>query len=805
MDIHTLALFMSLTNILQVLALYGQFRLNPTRSGLGRWTVGTGFWAAGFICNYLRGPSLLGLFAIAANNLFFIGGLVFIYAGVLRFFGRPVRRAPLLTFWAIFSLVACYFTFGQDDLVGRRVNLSIAVAILSFLIARALLVRNRSSVTATAQTLAIAFGANGVFFVLRAFSPLFAGPVGDIFSASTTQVASYLDALIVSTIWTYGFILMVNQRLNAENIEGKDNLERIFNTSPDAALITRQEDGLIYSVNDGFSELTGFTRAEVLGKTIFDLRFWHDPSERSWMVDALSQSGTLKNYEAVFARKDGQPFTGVLSAKSIALQHVPHIISVIHDISERKHAEQALRESEHKHRLLFNDSPDAYLVIVDGLFVDCNRASERLLRGSREQIVGKHPDELSPEFQPDGRKSSLSAIERIQTALETGSNTFEWVHRCFDATDIFVEVTIAAMLLDGKTALLTAWRDITARKQAELALQESQRHFRELAERNTDVIWSLGVEIAARERVQTALAESEQRYRLLAENTRDVIWVLDPDTLRVRYSSPSMKQLLGYSPLEAEDFAFADTLTPACREPFLQTARERAGQFRAQPATNMAYRDELVHLRQDGSPVWAETAFHYYSNPTSGQVEIHGVSRDISERKRLEAELQQQAVTDVLTGLHNRRYFLQAAQTELLRTVRHSHPLSVILLDLDHFKVVNDSYGHAAGDRVLVFFACICQETIRTSDVVARLGGDEFALLLPETTLERACQVAERLRRLLASRTLEWGGISVSITFTAGVACSDMGAETVDELLIRADQALYRAKESGRNRIEASR
>ena len=154
---------------------------------------------------------------------------------------------------------------------------------------------------------------------------------------------------------------------------------------------------------------------------------------------------------------------------------------------ERKRAEEALQESEEKHRVLFRDSPDAYLIIVDGVFVDCNRATEVMLRGDRTQIVGQPPELLSPEFQPDGRTSSQAAEEKIREALRTGTNTFEWVHRRLDGTDFFVEVSIASMLLDGKPALFTTWRDITERKQA-----EEERHHLQVQLHQAQKMESLG-------------------------------------------------------------------------------------------------------------------------------------------------------------------------------------------------------------------------------------------------------------------------------------------------------------------------
>lgn len=146
-----------------------------------------------------------------------------------------------------------------------------------------------------------------------------------------------------------------------------------------------------------------------------------------------------------------------------------------------KSVEDALRESEERYRILFADSPDSYLIIVDGVFVDCNRASEHLLRGSRSQIVGQSPSSISPEFQPNGRKSSDVAEELIKETFLTGKNTFDWVHRRLDGTSVDVNVSIASMVYKGKPAIFTAWRDITGRKRAEKAFDESNRKLEKLS------------------------------------------------------------------------------------------------------------------------------------------------------------------------------------------------------------------------------------------------------------------------------------------------------------------------------------
>ncbi|MCC7280124.1 MAG: ABC transporter substrate-binding protein, partial [Chromatiaceae bacterium] len=147
---------------------------------------------------------------------------------------------------------------------------------------------------------------------------------------------------------------------------------------------------------------------------------------------------------------------------------------------EREQIAAALREREEKYRILFMDSPDAYLIVSDGVFVDCNRAAEAMLGAGRAEIIGLAPEALSPDFQPDGKKSIDAVREKIALALQCGSLTFEWVHRRRDGTDFLVEVSLATIRLDGKDAFFITWRDIGERKQVAAALAEREEQLRNL-------------------------------------------------------------------------------------------------------------------------------------------------------------------------------------------------------------------------------------------------------------------------------------------------------------------------------------
>ena len=179
------------------------------------------------------------------------------------------------------------------------------------------------------------------------------------------------------------------------------------------------------------------------------------------------------------------------------------------------------------------------------------------------------------------------------------------------------------------------------------------------------------------------------------------------------------------------------------------------------------------------------------------------VDRAWRRQRRVSQLLEMQAHTDALTGIANRRRFFEVAEAELARTRRYDKPLSLLMLDIDRFKEVNDTHGHRAGDRVLQQLARTCLEVLRTVDVAGRVGGEEFAILLPETALDGAVEVAERLREAVAKAGVaREEGVPLRVTVSIGVATT-AGSANLDTLMSQADDALYDAKHRGRNRVRA--
>lgn len=177
--------------------------------------------------------------------------------------------------------------------------------------------------------------------------------------------------------------------------------------------------------------------------------------------------------------------------------------------------------------------------------------------------------------------------------------------------------------------------------------------------------------------------------------------------------------------------------------------------------------------------------------------------RDITTQKNHEAALIQLARHDPLTGTANRRYFFERAEQEFMRSRRYHAPLSITLIDVDHFKQINDQYGHATGDEVLKLLSQKISALLRENDLLARIGGEEFAILMPSTGLAGAALMAERLRLAIAEEASPVAGLMLHLRFSAGVTQLKAQDQSIEDCLRRADEAMYKAKQAGRDRVEA--
>lgn len=300
--------------------------------------------------------------------------------------------------------------------------------------------------------------------------------------------------------------------------------------------------------------------------------------------------------------------------------------------------------------------------------------------------------------------------------------------------------------------------------------------------------------MAERRRLVQRLRESEQRYRLLADYSHDLIVRMRPDGTRV-YVSPAARDVLGWEP-EQMLGPCQDQLHPDDREAQLRTLEQALASGQAQLG-----RYRLRH--RNGQYVWIEGVVRPIPAMDGREAELICTGRDISLRVATEQalaeslrELEQQAREDPLTGLANRRQFEERLGLALSRLRRYGRPLALFFLDLDDFKPVNDTHGHAAGDHVLVAFAARLQAQVRETDLVARLGGDEFAILVEDAEIPAGVLSLAGKLLAMARTPVALGGSAVRVGASIGIACAEMPVSAAD-LQAAADAALYEAKDTG--------
>lgn len=298
----------------------------------------------------------------------------------------------------------------------------------------------------------------------------------------------------------------------------------------------------------------------------------------------------------------------------------------------------------------------------------------------------------------------------------------------------------------------------------------------------------IAVELAARKRLFQMLQQSEARYRAMAEHSGDVVLDISVDGV-IQYASPSAAEQIGCAPDLLLGQAAANLVDPHDRALVIATHRRAL----EQPGT--AHKVEFRPLVTTDGLEWCEMVSRAMIDERGLPSGVVSMIRDMSRHKARQRALQQVAARDSLTGADSRRAFLDKLDREIARVGVRS---SLLLIDIDHFKAVNDHYGHGAGDRVLSAFVERLRSGLCAGDSIGRLGGEEFAILLRDSDIDRSSMLCERLRGLLDEPIVAGPSLAISVTFSAGLVALD-GASDRSAMLEAADKALYRAKNSGRN------
>ncbi|MBZ0132567.1 MAG: diguanylate cyclase [Rhodocyclaceae bacterium] len=441
------------------------------------------------------------------------------------------------------------------------------------------------------------------------------------------------------------------------------------------------------------------------------------------------------------------------------------------EIAGRRKIETELRESDVKFRTIADTTPVALLITrpEDGKVIYANRTAAELGGLPLEELIGSDVTNFYPD--PAARQRFL---EEIEANGSVRNQVIEFIRR--DGSPVLTHRSATLGTLNGEPALFVAIADLRERQRLEAALQAR----------------SAAIEAAA-----------------------EGIAITDPGGI-IEYVNPALTVITGYDAEELNglstrifnsgkhDKAFYDNLWNTIR----------AGQV---------WRGEIVNRRRDGSLYTELMAIAPVRNKKGETIHFVAIKHDISERKRMETDLQdtntmlqhqlveihrlqeelrELAVRDGLTNLFNRRYLDETLERELSRAKREGYPLSLVMIDIDHFKKLNDTYGHQAGDKVLRELAALLWGNIRTEDVPCRYGGEEFLVLLPRMPLGIALERAESWRKAFEATRIPFGDFQLEGTLSCGLSGYPGHARTPDDLLRCCDEALYKAKHLGRNRCE---
>ncbi|MEY3220220.1 MAG: hypothetical protein RIT27_1577 [Pseudomonadota bacterium] len=553
----------------------------------------------------------------------------------------------------------------------------------------------------------------------------------------------------------------------------EEKFSKAFHSNSVPMALSYFESNVFLDVNEAFLETLGYTREEVIGKTAIELHIFTDYSVRDEVIKMLQQNIKVRNFEAIIKTKDGSQRIGLFSADFIYLGKDLCLLTTMNDITERRKA----REEEHQKTVLLNSVINA---LSDPFYVI--NADDYKIQLANES-AGQWLKDQTTCYQLTHRQSepcdSLAHICPVKTVKQTKKPlVVEHLHYD-DNHELHIMEVFAYPIFDNEgnvKQIIEYVIDITERKQTEEKLR------------------------------QLSQAVEQAPVSIVIANTNGNLQYVNPRFAQV--TGYSREEVLGENPRILKSG---------------QTPPEKHVELWNTITQGKIWCGELINKRKNGE-IYYESAIISPICDDQGKITHYvGVKEDITDRKRaerallesnlqlqvqlneikrLENELREQANRDPLTGLYNRRYLHEKLPQEIVRATQQNYPISFIMIDLDHFKTINDQFGHDMGDLVLQTFAKQLLQQIRSTDIVCRYGGEEFLVVLPNTSIEAAYQAAERWRVSLEKLkiTVEEHH-NIYATLSSGIAFFPQHGATITKVISAADKALFQAKEYGRNRV----
>lgn len=426
--------------------------------------------------------------------------------------------------------------------------------------------------------------------------------------------------------------------------------------------------------------------------------------------------------------------------------------------------------------------PDAYLVSETGLWGEAVR--------QRKAVITDNYD-LSPykKGYPQGHvpvqnHMNLPVFDNGKIVIIAGVGNKAGTYSEEDVQQL-------SLIMDG------TW-NIVKRKRVEEELKKTNENLEKIIDERTVELQSANEELHSiidkQSKTEATLAKSEAVFKGVFDNAFAGIMLLSPDG-KVTLANKICAQLLGYTREEMSiknmaDFIHPDDLTDALKNMEAHLKNNES-----------SWHNERKLITKEQKPIWGNLNITVLKDRNDKIESLLMVVTDITEQKKLETHLQLLSITDPLTNAKNRRFFMENAQKEMIRSQRYATPLSMMMMDIDHFKNINDTHGHGVGDTVLIELVKSSESVLRNTDIFCRIGGEEFVGILIETDLKKAELIAERLRKELEDLCIKTDKGEVRFTVSLGLTQMQSHEDSLEKILKRADKALYAAKRKGRNKV----
>ncbi|GAA5784478.1 sensor domain-containing diguanylate cyclase [Chitiniphilus shinanonensis] len=482
-------------------------------------------------------------------------------------------------------------------------------------------------------------------------------------------------------------------------------------------------------------------------------------------VQQAFRDGRIR-FEWMHQKLNGEPIPAEITLVRVKYGEHYIVAGYTRDLRETKSMLSEMREADERTRIMLDATPLCCNLWDEQLNnIDCNQEAVNLFELKDKQEYLDRFFELSPEFQPNGRPTAEMAAEYIHQAFRDGRVRFEWMHQKLNGEPVPAEITLVRV----------KWRD-------HYIVAGYTRDLRELKASLAE------------------MREADERTRIMLDATPMCCNFWDENHHNIDCNQEAVN-LFGLKDKQEYLDRFFE-LSPEY-QPDGSLSRDKAQIKINEAFTTGRVRFEWMHQKLNGEPIPAEITL---VRVRRGDHDIvAGYTRDLRELKStitLLNKLEKIAFTDNLTGAYNRHFFLEHAEKEYRKCLETDSPMCVIMFDLDFFKVINDTYGHSAGDVILKEVTATAQSVLRPYDLLARYGGEEFIILITQTSLGAASRLAERIRRKIASAVFQYRETPLRVTISLGVAEYATSDESFETLVNKADKALYKAKHRGRNRVE---